>query len=882
MLTIHASPNADSAISYYTAELSRCDYYAAEGGKGVWLGKAASKLGLEGKSVEKKAFASLCRNRRPDTGEKLNPRDNETRRPGTDFTWSCPKSVSLAAIVLNDERIFEAFRESVREAMFYVEAEAHVRVRKGGLVTTEKTSSLLWSEHMHFETRPHDDGLTSPQLHIHTYVQNCSFSKAESRFKAAELFPVVRDANFYQNIFLSRLAQSLKALGYEVENKPFSFEIVGIGDENIRRFSVRTQEIEALATRLGITGNAAAVAKLGAISRNNKKAVREGVDKEAEWKERFDWDDLNLENPQRKQPSITASHAVDLAISNQFERKSVIGLRRLIADGLQKSLGDCSFEEIVAEFRANQDLVVRSIDGIAYATTKEILAEERSILSFLERTRSSEIPMLGWYREASEELDDDQKAAVEAIMRTRDQAIFVSGRAGSGKTKMLTRLVEAMAEVGVQAHLFAPSSSAAHVVLKSEGFADSETVQQLLVNPKLQREIRGKVLIVDEAGLLGSKDFKRLFEIAEEQNARVVCLGDSAQHSPVSRGSPFRMCCDSGLVTVKETRSIYRQRNAKYKKAVTALAVGDAEEALGILDEMDAIKEVAGFQERIDATAQEYVDSLAEFRGNVLAVSPTHMEGRLLSGKIRTLMRESGTLQEKETEIAVHRNRNLTEAERQLVAFYREGDVIRFHQNAKGGFTKSDIAKVLEKNEHGVFVQKIGEAERRRLDFNSAQHFTVFDETSLGVSIGDKVRVTRNATSENGNRLYNGNSHMITEIADDGLIYLDGKHQLHVDSGLLEWGYVNSSHASQGMTCDKVIISQSSMSFDASSLEQFYVSVSRGRDAISLFTDSREGLFDSVRDPSTRMLALELEAHRLQEEEEMLISESVSQEIQLL
>jgi len=56
----------------------------------------------------------------PDNADKLNPRDNEARRPGTDFTWSCPKSVSLAAIVLKDKRIFEAFQNSVREAMSYI------------------------------------------------------------------------------------------------------------------------------------------------------------------------------------------------------------------------------------------------------------------------------------------------------------------------------------------------------------------------------------------------------------------------------------------------------------------------------------------------------------------------------------------------------------------------------------------------------------------------------------------------------------------------------------------------------------------------------------------------------------------------------------------
>lgn len=883
MLRIFQSDSAQNAKAYYTSGLEDAHAYYEAGAStsGQWFGQAATRLGLAGK-VEQKQFHQLCDNRRPDTGEKLNPRENKNRKVGYDITFSAPKSVSLLQGVVGDSRITTVFQQAVRETMQYIESEAHVRVRKHGAVATRKTGELVWAEFTHFESRP-IDGIADANLHCHCYSFNTSYDQEEKRFKAAEFFSIVKEANFYQAIFHSRLAELLKELGYAIENKPFSFEVQGVGHDNIRNFSRRAKEIEDLAEKLGITGDPGKVDKLASLTRKSKKHRLKGVEQLAEWRKRFDWEALDLDNPTKNQPSITAEQAVELAIENEFERRSVSSLRRVIASALQISLGDCTVEEIAAEIRKNDELIAKEIDGITYATTNEILDEERAILSFLKRTKGTGIPMLGWYREKSDSgLDADQRSAVEAIMRTRDRAIFVSGRAGSGKTKMLTRLVQAMSEVGVESHLFAPSSAAAHGVLKSEGFTNSETVQQLLANPRLQEEIRGKTLIIDEAGLLGTKDFRMLFEIAEEQDARLVCLGDTAQHHSVSRGSALRLIIESKLVAVKETRSIYRQRNARYKQAVTALSLGDAEEAISLLDEMGAIREVTGFEDRLEQTAQEYVQSLANHDGSVLAVSPTHLEGRLLTGTIRSRLREQGLLGSKETEISVYRSRDLTEAEQKLTPYYREGDVVLFHQNAKGGFTKSDVARVVDKNERGVFIQKIGEKDARHLDFDSARHFSVLNETSISVSVGDKVRLIRNTKSEEGKKLFNGNIHTVTEIAENGLITLDEKHRIDSKLGLIDWGFVSTSYASQGKTCNKVIISQSSLSFDASNLENFYVSVSRGRDAITIFTDSKTDLLDAVANPARRMLATELDKRAWEEEHEVIVHQQIAEEIYLL
>lgn len=67
-----------------------------------------------------------------------------------------------------------------------------------------------------------------------------------------------------------------------------------------------------------------------------------------------------------------------------------------------------------------------------------------------------------------------------------------------------------------------------------------------------------------------------------------------------------------------------------------------------------------------------------------------------------------------------------------------------------------------------------------------------------------------------------------------------------------------TSHSSQGKTADKVIISQSSLSGRASSMEQFYVSVSRGRTAVSIYTDNKKELLNAIKQTTQRKAATEL------------------------
>ena len=137
MVTAKTQYNLKNAREYFEEHLCVGDYYN-EGQRvsGEWSGSGAERLGLGGK-VRADDFLRLCENQHPSTGEKLTLRQNTTRIEGDenaanrrifyDFTFSPPKSVSLAGFLGKDERILEAHTRAVKLALREFEVFAATR-----------------------------------------------------------------------------------------------------------------------------------------------------------------------------------------------------------------------------------------------------------------------------------------------------------------------------------------------------------------------------------------------------------------------------------------------------------------------------------------------------------------------------------------------------------------------------------------------------------------------------------------------------------------------------------------------------------------------------------------------------------------------------------
>jgi Viral (Superfamily 1) RNA helicase len=134
--------------------------------------------------------------------------------------------------------------------------------------------------------------------------------------------------------------------------------------------------------------------------------------------------------------------------------------------------------------------------------------------------------------------------------------------------------------------------------------------------------------------------------------------------------------------------------------------------------------------------------------------------------------------------------------------------------------------------------------------------FSVFKAESISLSVGDQVRITKNFQSR-GCKFRNNELRTVTGLSEGGLSLDKGeivpRGGLHIDQGLAV-----TSHAAQGKTVDQVIVSVPIESFSQANEAQFYVSMSRAREAMHMFTDSKAALKEAVTKPSSRLSPLEL------------------------
>lgn len=858
MLRVVAHKSAAAARQYYAEGLKREDYYTEKQEVvGNWHGKAAERMGLSG-NVTSDAFAALVENRHPVDGGRLTPHTKSDRIVGYDINFHAPKSLSVLYAMTLDKNVLKAFRQAVQETMTEIEENTATRVRRRGESSNRVTGNLAWGEFVHFTARP-VGGIPDPHLHVHCFAFNATFDGEEGRWKAAKFRDIKRNAPYSEAAFHSRLAVALSMQGYSIQRTKQGWEIKGMPASVLAKFSRRTAQIERLAQEKGIT-DPKEKETLGALTREGKRHGLTFPDLMAAWSVRLTEEEkvtiskVCYDKDQPRGARVTASEAVDYALAKLFEKQSVVERGRILAEAMRYGIGNTTPQSIKSEFE-KRALIGRLVGEEHLCTTMEVLAEEVALINFARAGRNSAMPLGGRGKmNLGAMLSDEQRAAVKHILTTRDQVIALRGGAGVGKTTLMKEAVAAIEAKGVKVFAFAPSASASRETLRESGFEGAETVAHLLTNAKLQKQVQGQVIWVDEAGLLGVRDMWRIMEIAGN-GTRVILTGDTAQHAPVARGDAFRLLQQHAGLRVAEVTQIRRQELEDYKLAIEALSKGDLRTGFRRLDKLGAFVEIADEAERYRQLASDFL--ALSYRGDVpLVVSPTHAESAKVTDAIRGAKRDAKSLGPERQFIQFH-NLQWEEAARALPENYSPGLVVQYHQNAKG-VKRGEILRVLGHDASGS-VQVEGEGGKASLlSMKDAQKFQVFEQRQIALGKGDRIRITRNGESADGKRLNNGNVFSVEKFDKKGRIVLNTGAVLDKDHGHFAYGYCQTSHSSQSKSVRHVLVAQSESSFVASSREQFYVSCSRGKETIHIYTDNRRGLQEAVGNSSTRMAGVEL------------------------
>ena len=231
---------ANQAANYYTRE----DACAAEPEqiRARWLGRGATALSLSSR-VEPEVFQSLLRGFSPE-GRALFGRSvgAEKRRAATDYTFSAPKSVSIAALVQQDERVLRAHQWAIEQALSILEeryAQTRISTPTGRQYTP--TGNLIAAVFTHTTSREME-----PQLHSHCVVINAT-QLPDGRWYSFSNEAAIAHQKLLGQIYQNELAVSLQRLGYQIEPRSQGqFELVGYKPELLQLFSTRRQQILTL------------------------------------------------------------------------------------------------------------------------------------------------------------------------------------------------------------------------------------------------------------------------------------------------------------------------------------------------------------------------------------------------------------------------------------------------------------------------------------------------------------------------------------------------------------------------------------------------------------------------------------------------------------
>jgi conjugative relaxase-like TrwC/TraI family protein len=662
MFTAKPQKNRAAATLYFDEHLSHNDYYTQqETQAGYWIGAGAERLGLKsGETVGREAFLRLCDNLHPETGTKLTQVHLQDRRIFFDFTCSAPKSVSILAVTMDDKRIVEAHREAAGIALRELEAFAATRVRMRGARDDRVTANLVGAAFEHTSSRALD-----PQLHTHFTLFNATFDPEEKRWKALQTSGMFGAIRYATAVYRNELSARLHRLGYDTRQTAHGFEIEGVKPELIERFSKRAQQRNVAVAReekrLGrkLTNDEISVVVHKTRARKLKNVPEEKVRK-AQLDEIGFFEKRALRavvaeaQGQRVEfkETIHLGLAMNHAIEHAFSRQSVAPEHELFEAALVKGCGQLDLPELKRAFRKS-DLVVRV--GSEYST-REILKTELTLIRHVNRGLGAAEPIAPRHR-VTETLGTDQRAALKLVLSSCDRITGMQGLAGAGKTTTLRELHAAVKQSGRELIVCAPSAAATDV-LRKEGFSEAVTVAKLLTNdaPLSPR----MVIVVDEAGTLGTSDMLRVFVAARD--ARVVLVGDTGQHAPVAQGDALRILEEHSGFRFGRLTEIRRQRSEELKQTVTLAAKQHTREAFARLVRAGEVVELGDTAALHQKAADDYL-RVTQSGKTALVVSPTWAEIAAVTEAIRQKLREQKQLAAKEEKVRVFDSLGWTDAQ---------------------------------------------------------------------------------------------------------------------------------------------------------------------------------------------------------------------------
>lgn len=887
MFSISKISDASAAHHYFS---EKDDYYLREnmgGNAAVWYGSGAARAGLRGE-VEPSAFLDVLQGRI--CGQQVGDPGRHT--PGWDGTFSAPKSVSVAALVLDDKRLIEAHDRAVRAGLDVLEKHSAMTRQRGsgGEYAFRETGNLAAAVFRHASNRDQE-----PQLHSHAVIANATYDKRAGRWVSLwtrdGIYKAQREANA---TYINALAHEARSLGYTLEwsvnekGHP-SFEFSEIAPELREHFSGRTAAIDAELARQGLTRKTATQDQKEAATLATRKAKEHvpAAELHGRWRDQALNLGADLGRPAPVAPQLTsvddareqqaAAAAVASAIAQLSEREARFTRRELMVEARVYSQGhaieaalaeaiECAHErgELLdrqTEIRApggdrvqvpgfttpvgeriESSMLVHAA-AVAEAGRRggrigETASHPNTVNAIDECIRATEAA-------AGYAFSDEHRRTVHGTLESHSGLAIVQGHAGVAKTtSVLAAIASHARNGGWKVRAMAPTSSAAQTL--GDALAVDSTTVASVIHQQARKPAERELWIVDEAGMLSAKDMDALLGRAERAGARVIFTGDEKQNGSVGAGRAFSQLQRDQPDVVYLLTDIKRQRSEELRAAVYDAIAGRAGRALDRVD----VRERSDRAKAVGDIADEYMQSQAAGK-DTLVVTLSRQDRAYVNAAIQQRRVAAGEVREMRA-IRTLADKQWTGAQRADAARYQRGDVIQANREFKHLYC-GEKATVTEVRDGKITVERSG-GEQWTFDPKRVKGYGVLEASETRIGVGDRV-VAKGAIlaiDERGEvqKLGNGTELDVTRIRDDQVDVADHggkKYLIQTREGArFDLAYAQTANQAQGRTTDHAIGYMRSGQTNLADQQRMYVTISRARESASIYTDDKAKLSETI------------------------------------
>lgn len=739
MLTL----NKIQSIEYYS-DLANEDYYL-DGGEpnGEWAGKGSILLGLRG-AVDDVEYRNVLKGRSPLGNEKLCLNDGSEHKPGWDLTFSAPKSVSVAWARSEQglkDKIQAAHKDGVKAALSLLEEHAAFTRRGKNGVVRENTLGLVAVLFEHCTSRAQD-----PQLHTHCLVANAA-PRTDGSWGTIES----RDLYFWQRaagaLYRAELAAGLVEMGFQIERDKDAFHISGISREICAEYSKRTAVIREGLRKRGVAKSASKVGDFVSLSTREKKGDINRLELYEKWHEELEENGLtknqfeSLLAAGREEEQFFLNDnlmAVKPVLDVEYiqsiltERRSVFRKQDVfkVAAEIAQISGDTAktVRHVAKNFLSQQEVLELGVDfkHNELFTTQEVLDAEKSMIAGAKHLRSlAGFSLPGTVIDKAILakdflLSEEQQEAVRSVCQDNRLAIL-QGSAGAGKSASMDCVRLAYEVRGYRVIGAAIAKSAAKNLAKEANIV-THTIAKLLMDIENKKRILNDktILLIDEAGQVGTKQLNELIANAAKFGSKIVLVGEDKQLDAIERAGCLRYLSKPEIMGTTRIETIRRQREAWARQAVAYLRDGNA---------MDALREhekrgLLNFSEDADTAKAELINQWKKYRRKhpekkYLMLAQRWVDVSDLNNRVRNILQQEGQISSEELDV------DCCVSDRHLKCKMAVGERVRLTKNDyRLGYTNGDLGTItnIMRERNGDVLFNIGLDSGREVGFSSASY----------------------------------------------------------------------------------------------------------------------------------------------------------------